>query len=93
VRTESAKEEILSESERQTTLIHRAAAGDVEAFSRLVREFQDVAVGYGVAILGDVHAAEDAAQEAFLAMHSRLWQLRDPVAFPAWLRTLVPSVP
>jgi|TARA_B100001964_G_C14185392_1_gene578373 hypothetical protein len=42
-----------------------------------------VAVGYAVSLLGDVHAAEDAAQEAFVTVFVRLEQLTDPFAFPA----------
>jgi RNA polymerase sigma factor (sigma-70 family) len=74
---------------RQTLLIGRARQGDVDAFSRLVREYQDMAVGYAVSLLGDFHAAEDAAQEAFVAAHAKLANLRDPVAFPAWFRAIV----
>ncbi|MEE3039503.1 MAG: hypothetical protein VX948_01460 [Candidatus Latescibacterota bacterium] len=42
-----------------------------------------MAVGYAVSLLGDVHAAEDAAQEAFVTVFDRLEQLTDPFAFPA----------
>lgn len=47
-------------------LIQRAQAGDREAFGAIVLRFQDMAVGYGYALLSDFHLAEDAAQEAFL---------------------------
>jgi RNA polymerase sigma-70 factor, ECF subfamily len=42
-----------------------------------------------LALLGDFHRAEDAAQEAFLAAWSGLPSLSDPAAFPGWLRGIV----
>ncbi len=70
------------------TLSH-ARAGDNSAFADLVRRYQDMAVGYAFALLGDHHLAEDAAQDAFLICHQRLQQLREPAAFAGWFRTIV----
>jgi RNA polymerase sigma factor (sigma-70 family) len=67
-------------------LVERAQNSDPRAFDALVRRFQDMAVGYGAAILGDFPLAEDAAQEAFLEMYRVLPALRVPDAFPAYLR-------
>ena len=39
--------------------------------------------------LGDFQLAEDAAQEAFISAWQRLNQLREPEAFPGWLRRIV----
>lgn len=60
-----------------------------DAFAELVRRFQDLAYGYAYALLGDAHLAHDAAQEAFLSAYRQLPQLRDPDAFPGWLRRVV----
>ena len=57
----------MPELTRQAALIQRASLGDINAFSRLVLEYQDMAVGYAVSLLGDFHAAEDAAQETLNA--------------------------
>ena len=51
--------------------------------------FQDMVVGYAYSLLGDFHLAEDAAQEAFLAVFQDLASLRQPGAFVPWLRTVV----
>ncbi len=48
-----------------------------------------MAVGYAFSELGDVHQAEDAAQESFLQAFVDLAQLRDPSAFPGWFRKIV----
>jgi RNA polymerase sigma factor (sigma-70 family) len=61
----------------------------VEAYGRIFRQFQDMAVGYAFSLLGNFHEAEDAAQDAFVAAFQRLPQLRDPGAFPGWLRRVV----
>jgi RNA polymerase sigma-70 factor (ECF subfamily) len=60
-----------------------------EAFSTLVRRYQDAAFGYAYALLGDPHQAQDATQEALLDAYRRLDALRVPEAFPGWLRRIV----
>jgi len=67
----------------------RTRAGDLSAFDPLVREFQDMAVGYAYSILGDFHLAEDAAQDAFIEAYFCLGRLKEPKAFPAWFRRIV----
>jgi RNA polymerase sigma-70 factor (ECF subfamily) len=59
------------------------------AFCALVARFQDMAFACAVAALRDVHQAEDAAQEAFVIAWERLRDLREPAAFPGWLRRVV----
>ncbi|MFB3042120.1 MAG: sigma-70 family RNA polymerase sigma factor, partial [Candidatus Poribacteria bacterium] len=71
------------------SLIISAQAGDLDAFGAIVRQFQDMAVGYAYSILGDFHLAEDAAQEAFIGAYRDLRTLRSPDAFPAWLRKII----
>jgi RNA polymerase sigma factor (sigma-70 family) len=70
-------------------LVAAAAARDDGAFAELVRRFQDAAVAYAAAILGDYDVAEDASQDAFVDVHRLLPTLREPDAFASWLRTIV----
>jgi len=70
-------------------LVERSRAGDLEAFTEVVRRFQDMAHGYAYSILGDFHLAEDAAQEAFVDAYQKLHALREPAAFPGWFRRIV----
>jgi RNA polymerase sigma factor (sigma-70 family) len=63
--------------------------GDSNAYEPIVRRFQDMAVGYGYARLGDVQLAEDAAQEAFITAYIALPSLHEPAAFPGWFRRIV----
>ena len=70
-------------------LVAKAKAGSLDAYEELVRRFQDMAVGYAYAVIGDFHLGEDAAQEAFLQAYQDIAGLREPAAFSAWLRQLV----
>jgi len=71
------------------SLIARSQSGDVDAYARIVRRFQDMACGYGYSILGDFHLAEDAAQEAFVEAFRCLDKLRAAEAFPGWFRRIL----
>ena len=70
-------------------VVERAQRGDLAAFAELVVAFQDLAVGTAFSWLREIELARDATQEAFLDAHLHLQELREPAAFPAWLRTLV----
>jgi RNA polymerase sigma factor (sigma-70 family) len=72
-----------------TALVTEAREGDRFAFTRLVHRFQDFAVACAYARLGDPEAARDAAQEALVDAYLHLAQLREPAAFPGWLRRIV----
>lgn len=71
------------------SIIAAASTGDTAAFGELIENFQDMAVGYAYSHLADYHLAEDAVQEAFVTAWQTLSQLREPAAFPAWLRRIV----
>jgi F-type H+-transporting ATPase subunit beta len=66
-----------------------AQNGDKEAFSEIVKRFQDMAYGIAYTMLGDTGLAQDAAQEAFIAAYLNLAALREPAAFPGWFRRVV----
>src|SRR5215208_4479531 len=70
-------------------LIAQVKQGQLGAYETIVQRFQDMAVGYGYARLGDLQLAEDAAQEAFIAAYFELPSLQEPRAFPGWFRRIV----
>ena len=72
-----------------TEWVTRARQGDSDAYEQVVRRFQDMAMGYAFAMLGDAQQAEDVAQEAFISAYYTLPTLRDPAAFPGWFRRIV----
>jgi RNA polymerase sigma-70 factor (ECF subfamily) len=76
-------------------LIQQAQTGEQDAadaaFSALIDRFWMAAVQWSYATLGDFDLAQDAAQEAFISAHQSIGDLREPRAFPAWLRRIVLS--
>ena len=67
-----------------TTLVVRAQQGDQEAFASLAVACGDRLHAVAHRILRDVGLAEDATQQALLAIWRNLPELRDPARFDAW---------
>ena len=67
-----------------TDLVIRAQHGDEEAFASLVVAAGDRLHAVAHRILRDIDLAEDATQQALLAIWRDLPQLRDPTRFDAW---------
>lgn len=69
--------------------VERARSGDLEAFSVVVRQTQQMAVALAFNVLRDAAQAQDAVQEAYLVTFRRLADLDEPAAFPGWFRRIV----
>jgi len=67
-----------------TELVLRAQRGDEEAFASLAVAIGDRLHAVSHRILRDLDLAEDATQQALLAMWRDLPMLRDPARFDAW---------
>ena len=67
-----------------TDLVTRAQRGDEEAFASLALAAGDRLHAVAHRILRDIDLAEDATQQALLAIWRDLPQLRDPARFDAW---------
>ena len=72
----------------EKTLIRSARQGDLQAFNRLVLVYQDGAYTQACYLLGDPMAAEDAVQEAFIAMFQAL-PMYHGGSFQGWLSRIV----
>ena len=72
----------------EKAVIVAAQQGDVQAFNRLVFEYQSMAYNVAYRILGDGDMAADACQEAFLAAYKNIRHLRGD-SFKAWLLRIV----
>jgi RNA polymerase sigma factor (sigma-70 family) len=62
-----------------------------EAFSELMNRFKAAVLRWADSVLDDAHLAQDATQEAFIAAYDHIDQLREPAAFPGWLKQIVLS--
>ena len=69
--------------------VSAAAAGDRDAFERVVDRTIDRMYGVARRILQDDLAAEDAVQDALIAVWRDLPGLRDPARFEAWAYRLL----
>lgn len=70
-------------------LVERAMHGDEEAFDLLVERVGDSLYSVARRILRDTSLAQDATQQALLAVWRNLPQLRDPERFEAWAYRLL----
>ena len=72
----------------EVALIEEARGGDLNAFNRLVLEYQDMAFNLAARMLGDDDAAADVTQVAFLSAYRSLENFRGG-SFRAWVMRMV----
>jgi RNA polymerase sigma-70 factor (ECF subfamily) len=82
-------EPVAGEDRSSARLVRAAVKGDRGAFATLVEPQLAAALGAAVVLTRSHADAADAVQDALLSAWQGLDRLRDPVAFPAWFRTLV----
>lgn len=70
-------------------LVQAAQCGNKAAFNQLVQRFQNLVYATAYSWVGDAATAQDAAQEALIDAYLSLPSLREPAAFPGWLRRVV----
>jgi RNA polymerase sigma-70 factor (ECF subfamily) len=73
-------------------LVQRTRAGDVEAFSELVRRHERIVFNLAYRFMRDNALAEDMAQEAFLKAYRLLNGFRGDCSFSTWLYRVTSSV-
>lgn len=71
--------------EPEPAVIRAAMAGDVDAFERLVRQFQPHVWRFLRHLLGDAALAEDVTQETFLRLYQRLPTFAGRSKFSTWV--------
>jgi len=73
-------------------LVHRAQAGDLDAYGELVELLRDAVFGLCYHRCANFETARDLAQDTFLRAYLRLSQCADPEHFPGWLRRIAERV-
>ena len=66
-------------------LVKDVLAGRRDAYAELVRRYERSLLAQAATVLGDLAAAQDATQEAFLAAFRKLRSLRNPDRFGGWI--------
>ncbi len=69
-------------------LVSRALQGDTAAYGKLVDRYQSAVYATAYYYAGRYGAAEDIAQDAFLAAYRNLARLEDPTRFGPWLKEI-----
>ena len=72
----------------ESKMVAYALEGDLDAFNRLVLEYQDLAYNVAFRVTGERTSAEDAVQDAFISAYNKLKTFRGG-SFKAWLLRIV----
>lgn len=75
-------------SREERDLLKKARKGDTAAFGEIVRRYQGLVYAAALQVVRNPSAAQDVAQESFIAAYASLPKLRSDDAFPSWLRRI-----
>jgi RNA polymerase sigma factor (sigma-70 family) len=75
-------------SREEKELLRKARLGDTVAFGEIVRRYQSLVYSSALQVVRDPAAAQDVAQDSFIAAYLSLGTLRSVDAFPSWLRKI-----
>lgn len=65
-----------------------AMAGDMPAFTRLIKRCQNSVSSIALAIVNDLDASEEVCQQVFIAAWQQLSSLQNPASFLPWVRQI-----
>jgi RNA polymerase sigma factor (sigma-70 family) len=80
---------MIAEESTDSELVSRSLAGDREAFSGIVRRYQNLICALAYSRLGNLGQSEDLAQETFVTAWNGLNLLREPDKLRSWLCGIV----
>ena len=76
------------DDESDAVLVRRWQRGDIAAASVAIQRHEAMVYAAIYRLLRNHAMSEDIAQDAFLRAHERIDQLRQPAAFPGWVRRI-----
>jgi RNA polymerase sigma-70 factor (ECF subfamily) len=76
-------------AETDEQLMRQVAAGDLAAFRALLERWEGAAKRYAYRFFGDYHAAEDAAQEAFVRLYRSAARYEPTAKFSTYFYTVL----
>lgn len=77
------------ESIQDELLVLRCQDGEVAALEQLIGRWYPRLLGHAMRLTGEREAAQDATQEAWMAIVKGIRRLNDPAGFPAWAYRIV----
>lgn len=78
----------LEEKQEVSSLVVAAQTGDRDAFGLLVEMFQAAVFAIALKRLRNYSEAQELSQDVFIQAMQKIAQLREPAAFPGWLRSI-----
>ncbi len=75
-------------TQSDSELVKAVLDGNRDAYGRLFERHERSVQAAALAILGDYHAAQDAAQESFVTAYRKLGALRKGSSFGPWVRRI-----
>ena len=75
-----------------TTLINQAKNHDPQAWTELFERTQSMVYFTAVKLIGDEDAAQDIVQETYFSAYRHLDSLKDPGAFPGWIKRIAANM-
>ena len=66
----------------------KACTGDLASFERLIQRCRQTVTGIALAIVKDLDASEEVAQQVFIHVWQQLGTLREPTSFLPWVRQI-----
>jgi RNA polymerase sigma-70 factor, ECF subfamily len=79
---------LVTETGRETDLVERAAAGDLDAFTALVDSRRERVFWIAYQIVSDAELARDVTQEVFLRLYRVIGRFRSGGRFDPWLHRI-----
>jgi len=78
--------------DERASAIAAAKAGDLDAFERIIRQYERLVLVTALRLLGNLADAQDASQEVFLRLYRNLGKIESGGALPSWLYRVTVNV-
>ncbi|HHY83882.1 MAG TPA: sigma-70 family RNA polymerase sigma factor, partial [Clostridiales bacterium] len=78
--------------ENEKKLLAKAKKGDIEAFEKLVENYQKKAFNIAYRMMGDYDDANDMTQEAFIRVYKSIKNFKEQSSFSTWIYRIITNV-
>lgn len=79
-------------SELEKLLIGKSKSGDIDAFEKLIGQYEKRAYNIALRIMGNEEDAKDMAQEALIRIYKSIKAFKEQSSFSTWLYRIVTNV-
>jgi RNA polymerase sigma-70 factor (ECF subfamily) len=79
-------------SQNDKSLLERSKKGDIEAFEKLIEDYQTKVFNIAFRMIGNYDDASDLAQEVFLRVYKSLKGFKEQSSFSTWIYSITKNV-